>query len=214
MDRVRSPAWVGEEWAAVRKKKVDAIFGKSLRSGRSTEMMKPRSGILLCGGFLVAGTGLFIASFRLQGDYAAASTSITKLEQAVREATRIDVLTLSPTPNAKDDDTFTTAGYGETYFITASHTLDVDSTNELKAILADHVLTTGFSAMCHTPGQVLRFYSGPLLLLETSLCLECTNLQFYVYPFVPASVTISEREVAEMGLPMLEAFLKTIKESG
>lgn len=174
--------------------------------------MKPSLNLLLCAGFLLIGTGLFIASFILQRDYTVANTSLKKLAQAIQGANRVEVLTLSTTPTTESQETFKAAGHEVTYFINGTHTLDKNATKELKDILADHLLTTEFGAACHTPGQVLRLYSDSTILLEASLCLKCSNIQFYVYPFVPATVTIVQNDQSDMTLPKLEAFLKAVKE--
>ncbi|MEQ1841181.1 MAG: hypothetical protein ABL994_12290 [Verrucomicrobiales bacterium] len=166
---------------------------------------------VISGAILVLAVALFLFSFVLQSDYAGASTSLQKLNRAINEANRIEILTLSSTQTAEKQSSYKTAGYGENYFITESKTLDPKSIADLKEILSDHYLTTETSAMCHTPGQALRFYSDSSLLLDVSLCLECCNLEFYVYPFVPATVTILQKDSVDFKLPRLEAFFEAIK---
>lgn len=171
-----------------------------------------RPTVLLCVsvGFFLVGAVFFLSSFRLQRDNAAASTSIAKLDLAIHRANRIEMLVLAPSPTENARQTFTTAGYKETYFVTSTRDLDPESVSELKKLLQDHYYTTQFSAACHNPGYALRFYNDSALLLETSLCLECTNLQFFVYPFIPASVSLGERHNSTLDLPRLAAFFEAV----
>jgi hypothetical protein len=101
--------------------------------------------------------------------------------------------------------------YGERYTIVSSVRLDDATTKELKNILRDHTYSTATQAACHDPGQVLRFYVGSHLLLEMSLCFDCSNVEFYAYPFLPTAVTIFDAKSQGFKLPRLEAIMETIK---
>lgn len=169
--------------------------------------------LVLSIGFFLCGAYFYYWSFLLQRDYAAATTSITKLDLAINRANQIEILFLSPDLSENSRETFTTAGYDERYLVTDTHRLGEESVSELKGILKRHYFTTGAIVPCHTPGQVVRFYENSSLLLEASLCLECTNLHFFVYPFTPASVTIGQKDPAVMDLPELATFFESIKEN-
>jgi hypothetical protein len=176
-------------------------------------MRNPSIRLVLSIGFFLCGASFYYWSFLLQRDHAAATTSITKLDLAIHRANQIEILFLSPDPSEKSRETFKTVGYDERYFVTDTHRLGEESVSELKKILKRHYFTTEAIVPCHSPGQVLRFYENSTLLLEASLCLECTNLHFSVYPFTPASVTIGEKDPATMDLPELSAFFESIGEN-
>ncbi len=169
--------------------------------------MKNRLFLILGLGFALIGASFFVASLGMFRAHAVALHSLERISKALREADSIELVSLSSEPN-RDSRKIITAESGGVYYTGKTRTLSPADTREFVSLLSDHMFTTETRAGCHDPGELVIFRSDGLDLLEVTLCLKCTNVEFHPYPFMGAVVMLFDRQSNTEELARLKEFLK------
>ena len=172
--------------------------------------MKTRLLVLLSVGFALVGASCLVASLRLFRAHAVALHAVERIRDALNEADSVELISLlDKQPGGAEK--IVTAESGGEYYRGGRKRLSAGETKELIALLAEHVYTTETAVGCHEPGQLLILRKGDRTLIQFTLCLECTNIEFYPYPFLGAAVMIYDRKSGATELGRLKALVEKHK---
>jgi hypothetical protein len=169
--------------------------------------MKTRLLVILSIGFALVGASCLVASLRLFRAHAVALHAVERIRDALNEADSVELISLlDKQPGGAEK--IVTAESGGEYYLGDRKTLSEGDAKELISLLTEHVYTTEAAAGCHDPGQMLILRKKGRTLIQFTLCLKCTNIEFYPYPFLGAAVMIYDRQPASGDLARLKAFVE------
>lgn len=179
----------------------------------STAVSRKQRVVLYCSvGFFFAGCLLLLQAVQFALPHAMHLKSLKVLHKSLKEADAIEIRVLTDVKSHPNLPRYSTKIDGDELALAPGPQLTQAQTKELLGILKVHTFNPGGGAMCHDPGYLLRFSRQGHLLLETSLCLHCGNLEMEPFPFIPIWVTLYDpRSDRPSPLPTLTDFFAKLK---